>query len=157
MRLARRTFAYGLVAFGLAATAAQAQSIDALPPELKALYTENIPVGPSAYDDFKMPAKPWKWCHSESYLGNPWRVSMTNELKRLVESGIAKGDIASFELSDSNGDYAKKLGLDFDLSKIGFGLRSKRFSMVVNDGKVEKLNVDESGYSLSSAESTCSL
>ena len=60
-------------------------------------------------------------------------------------------------LSDSNGEYAKKLGLDFDLAKIGFGTRSKRFSMVVNDGRVEKLSVDESGYSLTSAESTCSL
>ena len=60
-------------------------------------------------------------------------------------------------LSDSNAEYSKILGLDFDLSKIGFGVRSKRFSMVVKDGTVETLNVDESGYSLSSAENTCGL
>ena len=100
---------------GLALTAAMlagpvaAQSIDALPADLKALYTDNIPVGPSAYDDFKMPAKPWKWCHSESYMGNPWRVSMTNELKRLVDGAIAKGDAVSFELSDSNGDVPQQI------------------------------------------------
>ncbi|MFL5332767.1 MAG: substrate-binding domain-containing protein, partial [Geminicoccaceae bacterium] len=88
---------------------AKAQSIDTLRPELKALYTSSIPVGPSAFDDFKMPAKPWKWCHSESYMGNPWRVSMTNELKRLVEGAVAKGDAVSFELSDSNGDVPQQI------------------------------------------------
>ncbi|MGD9508706.1 MAG: substrate-binding domain-containing protein [Geminicoccaceae bacterium] len=93
----------------LVGTPASAQSIDALPAELKALYTDVIPVGPSAYDDFKMPAKPWKWCHSESYMGNPWRVSMTNELKRLVDGAIAQGDVASFELSDSNGDVPQQI------------------------------------------------
>ena len=93
----------------LAGTPVAAQSIDALPAELKALYTDSIPVGPSAYDDFKMPAKPWKWCHSESYMGNPWRVSMTNELKRLVDGAIAKGDAVSFELSDSNGDVPQQI------------------------------------------------
>ena len=93
----------------LAGTPVAAQSIDALPAELKALYTDSIPVGPSAYDDFKMPAKPWKWCHSESYMGNPWRVSMTNELKRLVEGAVAKGEAVSFELSDSNGDVPQQI------------------------------------------------
>ena len=93
----------------LVGSPAAAQSIDALPAELKALYTDSTPVGPSAYDDFKMPAKPWKWCHSESYMGNPWRVSMTNELKRLVDAAIAKGDAASFELSDSNGDVPQQI------------------------------------------------
>ncbi|MFO1035305.1 MAG: substrate-binding domain-containing protein [Geminicoccaceae bacterium] len=93
----------------LMGTPVAAQSIDALPPELKALYTDSIPVGPSAYDDFKMPAKPWKWCHSESYMGNPWRVSMNNELKRLVDAAIAKGDVASFEMSDSNGDVPQQI------------------------------------------------
>src|SRR3954469_5402898 len=88
---------------------AKAQSIDTLRPELKALYTSSIPVGPSAFDDFKMPAKPWKWCHSESYMGYPWRVSMTNELKRLVEGAVAKGDAVSFELSDSNGDVPQQI------------------------------------------------
>jgi ribose transport system substrate-binding protein len=42
-------------------------------------------------------------------MGNPWRVSMTDELKRLVEGAIAKGDAASFELSDSNGDVPQQI------------------------------------------------
>jgi len=60
-------------------------------------------------------------------------------------------------LADGNGEFTKSLGLELDGSKFGLGTRGKRFSMVVNDGKVETLNVDESGYSLSSAENTCGI
>ncbi len=60
-------------------------------------------------------------------------------------------------LADGNAEYAKQLGLELDGSKFGLGTRGKRFSMVVNDGVVETLNVDESGYSLSSAENTCGI
>lgn len=60
-------------------------------------------------------------------------------------------------LADGNGDYTKALGLELDGSKFGLGTRGKRFSMIVNDGKVEKLNIDESGYNFSSAEATCSI
>jgi len=60
-------------------------------------------------------------------------------------------------LADGNGDYTKKLGLELDGTKFGLGTRSKRFSMIVNDGVVEKLNVDEGKYELSGAEATCGL
>lgn len=60
-------------------------------------------------------------------------------------------------LADGNGEYTKALGLELDVSKFGLGIRGKRFSMIVNNGIVEKLNIDESGYNLSSAESTCGL
>src|SRR5215210_6669336 len=93
---------------------AQAQNVDeviaGLPAELKAQY-EGAPqkVLPSAWDNFTQPAKPWKWCHSESYQGNPWRVSVTNELRRLVEGLIADGTAASFEVSDSNNDASQQI------------------------------------------------
>jgi peroxiredoxin len=45
-------------------------------------------------------------------------------------------------LADGNGDFAKAVGLDFDGSGIGFGLRSQRYAMIVNDGVVEALNVE---------------
>ena len=45
-------------------------------------------------------------------------------------------------LADGNGDFVKALGLDFDGSAFGMGTRGKRFAMVVNDGKVEKLFVE---------------
>jgi glutaredoxin/glutathione-dependent peroxiredoxin len=60
-------------------------------------------------------------------------------------------------LADGNGEFTKAIGLELDGSKFGLGTRGKRFSMIVNDGTVEKLNIDESGYNLSSAEATCSI
>lgn len=47
-------------------------------------------------------------------------------------------------LSDGSGDFVKSVGLDADLSAVGFGLRSKRFSMLVEDGKVTALNIEDS-------------
>ena len=56
-------------------------------------------------------------------------------------------------LADGNGDFTKKLGLEMDASKFGMGVRSKRYSMVVNDGVVESLNLEEGGeFKASSAE-----
>lgn len=46
-------------------------------------------------------------------------------------------------LSDGNGDFAKAIGLDLDGSSFGMGLRSKRYSMVVKDGMVKRLAVEE--------------
>lgn len=45
-------------------------------------------------------------------------------------------------LADGNGDFVKALGLDMDASGGGMGLRSKRFSMIVDDGKVVSLNIE---------------
>jgi peroxiredoxin len=47
-------------------------------------------------------------------------------------------------LADGSGTFAKSLGLDIDLSGGGMGLRSKRYSMIVDDGKVTALNVEDS-------------
>ena len=56
-------------------------------------------------------------------------------------------------LADGNADFTKALGLDTDASRFGMGVRSQRFSMIVDDGIVTKLNVDAGGqFSLSSAE-----
>jgi peroxiredoxin len=56
-------------------------------------------------------------------------------------------------LSDGNGDFAEATGLAMDGSKFGMGKRSQRYSMVVNDGVVEQLNVEAPGdYRASSAE-----
>ena len=60
-------------------------------------------------------------------------------------------------LADGNGDYTKKLGLELDASGFGLGVRGKRFSVVVNDGVAEQVNVDEGGYDLTSAEKTCGI
>ncbi len=56
-------------------------------------------------------------------------------------------------LADGNGEFAKALGLEMDGSKFGMGQRGKRFSMVVNDGVVEQLFVEEPGaFSVSGAD-----
>ena len=56
-------------------------------------------------------------------------------------------------LADGNGAYAAALGLTWDLSALGLGTRSQRFSMVVNDGVVTQLNVEPPGeFGISSAE-----
>jgi peroxiredoxin len=46
-------------------------------------------------------------------------------------------------LSDGNGDFAKAVGLDLDASGGGLGLRSKRYAMVVDDGVVKHLAVED--------------
>jgi peroxiredoxin len=46
-------------------------------------------------------------------------------------------------LADGNGDFAKAMGLDLDGAPIGFGLRSKRYAMLVEDGVVKLLNVED--------------
>jgi glutaredoxin/glutathione-dependent peroxiredoxin len=56
-------------------------------------------------------------------------------------------------LADGNGAFADAVGLAFDGSKFGMGKRSQRYSMLVNDGVVEQLNVEQPGeYRASSAE-----
>jgi peroxiredoxin len=56
-------------------------------------------------------------------------------------------------LSDGNGAFAQAIGLTMDGSKFGLGTRGQRFSMIVNDGVVEQLNVEEPGaFNVSSAD-----
>ena len=56
-------------------------------------------------------------------------------------------------LADGNGDFADSTGLTMDGSKFGLGKRSQRYSMIVDDGVVEQLNVEAPGeYRASSAE-----
>lgn len=56
-------------------------------------------------------------------------------------------------LADGNGAFAKEIGLELDGSGFGMGGRSQRYAMVVNDGVVESLNVEEGGeFRVSSAD-----
>jgi peroxiredoxin len=56
-------------------------------------------------------------------------------------------------LADGNGDFAEAIGLAQDSSRFGMGKRSRRYSMIVNDGVVEQVNVEQPGeYHASSAE-----
>jgi glutaredoxin/glutathione-dependent peroxiredoxin len=46
-------------------------------------------------------------------------------------------------LADGSGDFVRALGLELDLSKGGLGIRSKRYSMLVDNGIVKSLNVEQ--------------
>jgi peroxiredoxin len=62
-------------------------------------------------------------------------------------------------LSDGNADFARAVGLDIDLTSRGFGVRSKRYAMLVDDGVVKILNVEDIPPQVdkSSAETMCSM
>lgn len=62
-------------------------------------------------------------------------------------------------LADGSGDFAKSIGLDIDLSAFGLGVRSKRYAMLVDDGVVKVLNVEDSPpvAEKSSAANLCSM
>jgi len=61
-------------------------------------------------------------------------------------------------LADGNGDFTGKLGLELDGRGFGLGTRSQRFAMIVEDGIVTALNVEEGpGIDLSSAETMMAL
>ena len=56
-------------------------------------------------------------------------------------------------LGDGNGDFTKALGLEMDASKFGMGVRSQRYSMIVEDGVVKELNVEAPGeFKVSAAD-----
>ena len=56
-------------------------------------------------------------------------------------------------LADGNGDFTRALGLELDATKFGMGKRSQRYSMVVDNGVVTQLNVEQPGaFEVSSAD-----
>lgn len=67
--------------------------------------------------------------------------------------GKASGSDDVAMLADGNGDFVKAIDLVMDGTAFGMGHRGKRFSMVVNDGVVEQLNVEAPGaFEVSSAD-----
>jgi peroxiredoxin len=67
------------------------------------------------------------------------------------ESSKAAGKVEM--LADGNGECARALELELDASKFGMGTRSKRFSVVVDNGVVKTLNIEPPGeFGVSSAE-----
>ena len=54
------------------------------------------------------------------------------------------GDSDILFLADGNAAFAKSVGLDVDLAIAGMGVRCKRFSMIVENGVLKVLNIEES-------------
>ncbi|MFT4613670.1 MAG: peroxiredoxin [Bacteroidia bacterium] len=61
-------------------------------------------------------------------------------------------------LADGNGEFTAAVGLELDGSGFGLGTRSQRYAMIVEDGTVSHINVEEGpGVEVSSAESIMAL
>jgi peroxiredoxin len=71
----------------------------------------------------------------------------------------SKADGKILMLADGSAEFAKKVGLDVDRGEAGMGVRSRRYSMIVDNGVVTSLNVDEAPgvHDKSSATMLCSL
>ena len=82
------------------------------------------------------------WCHSvnDAFVMGAWGREQNTEGKvRMMADGAAQ--------------WARALGLDQDLSQRGLGVRAKRYAMVIDDGVVTHLAVEEPGeFKASSAE-----
>ena len=56
-------------------------------------------------------------------------------------------------LADGNGEFTRAVGLELDGSRFGMGQRSQRYSLLVDDGVVKEVNVEQGGeFKVSSAE-----
>lgn len=69
-------------------------------------------------------------------------VNDVHVMRAWAETTQAKDRILF--LADGNADFTKAVGLDMDMSGGGMGVRSKRYAMLVEDGVVKALNVEDS-------------
>jgi peroxiredoxin len=71
-------------------------------------------------------------------------VTAVNDVFVMTEWKKASGAEGKIEfLADGNGEFAKALDLTMDGAAGGLGLRSKRYSMLVEDGVVKQLNIED--------------
>lgn len=60
-------------------------------------------------------------------------------------------------IADGDGELTKAMGMELDLSGKGLGLRCQRFALVVNDGVIERVEIDPAGtFEFTSAEAILS-
>ena len=65
-----------------------------------------------------------------------------NDAFVMFQWGQKVGAKNVFLLPDGNGEFTRKMGMLVDKSNLGFGMRSWRYSMLVNDGAIEKIFVE---------------
>lgn len=70
-------------------------------------------------------------------------VTSVNDVFVLDAWAKASGAEGLEFLADGNADFARAIGLEMDGTGFGLGIRSKRYSMVVDDGVVRILNIEE--------------
>jgi thioredoxin-dependent peroxiredoxin len=96
--------------------------------------TSHLPGYDAAYDQIKSLGVDEVYCVSvnDAFVMFQWGKNMEVKNVKL--------------LPDGNGEFSRKIGMLVEKSNLGFGMRSWRYSMVVNDGKVEQAFI-EPGYS----------
>jgi peroxiredoxin len=103
---------------------------------------KHVPGYLQRYDEFRAKGVDEIWCFSvnDAFVMGAWgRDQKTGGKIRMM--------------ADGSGDYTTKLGLENDLRAGGLGIRSQRFSMLVKDGVVSKLNIEAPGkFEVSTAE-----
>ena len=76
---------------------------------------------------------------NDAFVMDAWGKTQNAEELRMV--------------GDGNADFAKAVGLELDLTARGMGVRLQRFAMIVDDGVVKHINIEEPGkFEVSSAE-----
>lgn len=65
-----------------------------------------------------------------------------NDAFVMFQWGKQVGAKSVFLLPDGNGEFSRKMGMLVDKSNVGFGMRSWRYAMVVDDGKIEKMFIE---------------
>jgi peroxiredoxin len=103
---------------------------------------KHVPGFVAQADAFKAKGVDEIWCVSvnDAFVMGAWgREQKATNIVRMM--------------ADGNAAFAKALGLDADFSKFGMGTRSQRYSMLVEDGVVKQLNVEQGGaFEVSNAE-----
>ena len=105
---------------------------------------------------FAVPGAFTPTCHKQHMVGF---VQNYDELKKKVDmvactsvndvfvltnwAKDSKADGKIQMLADGSAEFAKKVGLEIDLTARGLGVRSRRYSMVVDNGVVKSLNIEE--------------
>ena len=78
----------------------------------------------------------------------------TNDAFVMDAWGKAQNAEEIHMVADGNGDFARAIGLELDLTANGMGVRSQRYAMIVDDGTVTDVAVEAPGkFEVSSAES----
>jgi len=92
--------------------------------------TSHLPRYEELYDEFKAQGVDAVICIS------------VNDAFVMFQWGKQQGAKNVFLLPDGNGEFTRKMGMLVDKSNLGFGMRSWRYSMVVNDCQIEKVFIE---------------
>jgi peroxiredoxin len=92
--------------------------------------TSHLPRFEELYEDFKAQGIDAVICIS------------VNDAFVMYQWGLSQNAKNVFLLPDGNGEFTRKIGMLVEKSNLGFGMRSWRYSMVVNDGEIEKMFVE---------------